>query len=103
MPSICYIIAVLNINRGLDTDLHVARESLMLQSVLLSCMLAHDDSIQLARKLFFHLHTAQHKEQPAQHKETDFSVLLWSMIKGCDCKNVKRDQQTQRVHTPTTQ
>jgi hypothetical protein len=73
------------------------------QSILLSCLLAHDDSIQLARKLFFHLHTAQHKEQPAQHKETDFSVLLWSMIKGCDCKNVKRDQQTQRVHTPTTQ
>jgi hypothetical protein len=62
----------------------------------LSCLLAHDDSFQLACKLFFHLHTAQ-------HKETDLSVLLWSMIKGCDCKNVKRDQQTQRVHTPTAQ
>jgi hypothetical protein len=73
------------------------------QSVLLSCLLAHDDWFQLASKLFFHLHTAHHKEHTAQHKETDFSVLLWSMIKGCDCKNVKRDQQPQRVHTPMAQ
>jgi hypothetical protein len=48
---------------------------------LLTCLLAHDDWSQLARKRFFHLHTAQ-------HKKADFSVLLWRLrLQECEARS----------------
>jgi hypothetical protein len=65
----------LDITRELDTDLHVARESLML-SICTPCLFCCLTMTGFSSRtnFSFHLHTAQ-------HKETDLSVLLWSMIK----------------------